>query len=162
MWQRIQTVFLAVAILALLASLVFPIWIIRVNSEDTVLTSFYLVTGIKEYSAQGVDMGGTYNYMPYALTAMLCVAAITLAIIEIFKYKSRLTQMKIGALNSLFLAGVILSSFYFSSSVTKAVGSGGSYGLGMWLPGIAVLCNLLANRFIRKDEKLVRDSNRLR
>ena len=38
---------------------------------------------------------------------------------------------------------------------------GGQYGLGIWLPGIAVLCNLLSNRFIRKDEKLVRDSERL-
>jgi len=158
MWQRIQTVFLAVAVLALLASLVFPIWVTDHDTETTVLTSFYLTTGVKGENAQGA----TFDYTPYAITAMLSVAAITLIILEILKYKNRLTQMKIGALNSFFLAGVILSSFYFSTGLTKALGTSGSYGLGMWLPGVAVLCNLLANRFIRKDEKLVRDSNRLR
>ena len=105
----------------------------------------------------------SYLYMPYAITAMLCVAAITMAIIEITKYKNRMTQMKIGALNSFFLVGVILASFYFSTTLMKSLNAGGGgYGLGMWLPGVAVLCNLLANRFIRKDEKLVRDSSRLR
>jgi hypothetical protein len=69
--------------------------------------------------------------------------------------------MKLGALNSLLLAGTILSAFIFSNQLTKEF-HGGQLGLGLWLPGIAVLCNLLANRFIRRDEKLVRDSNRLR
>lgn len=157
MWQRIQTVFLAVAILSLLASMIFPIWMINTDEETKVLTSFYLMT-----TAKGAD-AGSYLYMPYSVTAMLCVAAITLAFIEITKYKNRMTQMKIGALNSFFLVGVILASFYFSNQLMKSLNAGGgSYGLGMWLPGVAVLCNLLANRFIRKDEKLVRDSNRLR
>lgn len=157
MWQRIQTVFLGVAVLSLLASLVFPIWSIEVNGEPQVLTSFYLMTGSKG------ETGAAYAYLPYSVTAMLCVAAITMAITEILKYKNRMTQMKIGALNSFFLVGVILASFYFSSDLMKTLqAGGGAYGLGMWLPGIAVFCNLLANRFIRKDEKLVRDSNRLR
>jgi hypothetical protein len=66
-----------------------------------------------------------------------------------------------GALNSLFMAGTIASAVIFSNQLMKTY-SGGVYGLGLWLPGIAVVCNLLANRFIRRDEKLVRDSNRLR
>lgn len=107
--------------------------------------------------------GAVYSYLPYSITAMLSVAAITLAIMGILKYNNRMTQMKIGALNSFFLVGVILAAFYFSNDLIKTMDAGtGAYGLGMWLPGVAVLCNLLANRFIRKDEKLVRDSNRLR
>jgi len=151
MWQRIQTVFLTVAIIALLVSLVLPIWTIEISEEANVLTAFYYLKG------------DAYQYNPYALTAMLAIASATLALIEITKYKNRLTQMKIGALNSLFLAGTIGSAFYFASQLIKSLESGGGqYGLGMWLPGIAVVCNLLANRFIRKDEKLVRDSDRLR
>jgi hypothetical protein len=38
----------------------------------------------------------------------------------------------------------------------------GKYGLGLWLPGVAVIFNLIANRLIRRDERLVRDSERLR
>jgi hypothetical protein len=69
--------------------------------------------------------------------------------------------MKLGALNSLFLAGIIVCAYIFSNQLAKTF-QGGQYGLGLWLPGVAVLCNLLANRFIRRDEKIVRDSNRLR
>jgi len=159
MWQRVQTVFLAVAVISLLASLVFPIWSIEVNGDHTVLTSFYRMTSSKGESGQGA----VYSYLPYSITAMLSVAAITLAIMGILKYNNRMTQMKIGALNSFFLVGVILAEVYFSNDLIKTMDAGtGAYGLGMWLPGVAVLCNLLANRFIRKDEKLVRDSNRLR
>jgi hypothetical protein len=96
------------------------------------------------------------------LTAILAIASATLAIIAITKYKNRFAQMKIGALNSLFMAGTIGSAVYFASQLIKSLETGGEYGLGLWLPGVAVLCNLLANRFIRRDEKLVRDSERLR
>ena len=151
MWQRIQTVFLVIVIIALLASLVLPIWSVEVNGETRVLTSFYYLNN------------GTYQYNPYSLTAIIAVAAATIALTEITKFKNRLTQIKLGALNSLFLVGVLFGSFYFSNQLMKGLeGTKGQYGLGMWLPFVAVVCNLLANRFIRRDEKLVRDSNRLR
>lgn len=151
MWQRIQTVFLAIVIVALLVSLVLPIWTAEVNGETTVLTSFYYLSN------------STYQYNPYSLTAIIAVAAATIALTEITKFKNRLTQIKLGALNSLFLVGVLFASFYFSNQLMKSLeGAKGQYGLGMWLPFVAVICNLLANRFIRRDEKLVRDSDRLR
>ncbi|MEJ7643291.1 MAG: DUF4293 domain-containing protein [Chryseolinea sp.] len=149
MWQRIQTVFLVIVIIGVLVTLIFPIWTINSNGEQTVLTGFYLLKG------------NVYQYTPYAITAMLAIASATLALIQITKYKSRVTQMKMGALNSFFLVGVCGSAYWFSSQLIKLMGPG-QYGLGMWLPAIAILANLLANRFIRKDEKLVRDSNRLR
>jgi Domain of unknown function (DUF4293) len=151
MWQRIQTVFLAIAIASLMVSLVFPIWTIEANGELNVLTSFYYLKG------------SVYNYNPYSITAMIAIASATLAFIEITKYKNRLTQMKIGALNSLFLVGVIGFGLYFTTQLAKTFpGVQGTYGLGLWIPFIAVICNLMANRFIRKDERLVRDSDRLR
>lgn len=151
MWQRIQTVFLAVAIVALLASLILPIWTIDINGEKNVLTAFYYLKG------------NAYQYNPYCLTAIAAIASATLSLTEITKYKNRLTQLKLGALNSLLLAGTILSAIYFATQLAKGFeGVAGQYGLGLWLPGVAVVCNLLANRYIRKDEKLVRDSNRLR
>ena len=155
MWQRIQTVFLLIAIISLIAAILFPIWIHETVGQTHKLFAFhYSITG------QSGDMIST-DYMPYCLTAILAIASITIAIIEIGKYKDRMLQMKLGALNSLFLAGTIVSAFVFSNNFTEEF-KGGQLGLGLWLPGIAVLCNLLANRFIRRDEKLVRDSNRLR
>jgi glucan phosphoethanolaminetransferase (alkaline phosphatase superfamily) len=155
MWQRIQTVFLLIAIISLIAAIIFPIWVYQDAFDQThKLFAFH-------YSITSKNGKMITEYFPYCLTAILAIAAITISIIEIRKYRDRVLQMKLGALNSLFLAGTIASAFIFSNQLSKEF-QGGQFGLGLWLPGIAVLCNLLANRFIRRDEKLVRDSNRLR
>jgi hypothetical protein len=155
MWQRIQTVFLVIAIISLIAAILFPIWTHGAIGQTHKLFAFHYTI-----SGQSGEMITT-QYFPYSTTAILAIASITLSVIEIGKYRDRVLQMKLGALNSLFLAGVILSAFLFSNQLSKDL-QGGQFGLGLWLPGIAVVCNLLANRFIRSDEKLVRDSNRLR
>ncbi len=154
MWQRIQTLFLVIAILALVAAIFLPIWVFEGTTETHQLYPLHYTV-----KSPGQEVGNTI-YLPYSLTAILAVAAITLAIIEIGKSKNRVLQMKLGALNSLFMAGTILCAVLFSNDLVKAYG--GTYGLGLWLPGLAVLCNLLANRFIRRDERVVRESNRLR
>ncbi|MEX2231919.1 MAG: DUF4293 domain-containing protein [Cyclobacteriaceae bacterium] len=155
MWQRIQTVFLVIAIISLIAAIIFPIWVHLSAGQMHKLFAFHY--SITSQSGEMI----TTQYFPYFTTAILAIASITLSIIEIGKFKDRVLQMKLGALNSLFLAGVILSAFLFSNQLSKEF-QGGQFGLGLWLPGIAVICNLLANRFIRRDEKLVRNSNRLR
>ena len=155
MWQRIQTVFLVLAIISLVAAILFPIWAHEALGQTHKLFALhYSITG------QSGEMIST-DYIPYCTTAILAVAAITISIIEIGKFRNRVLQMKLGALNSLFLAGTIASAFIFSNELATEF-QGGRLGLGLWLPGIAVLCNLLANFFIRRDERLVRDSNRLR
>lgn len=155
MWQRIQSVFLVVAILSLIGAIFFPIWVHQaIGQTHKLFALHYSITG---RSGEMI----TTQYFPYSITAVLAVAAITISIAELGKYRNRMLQMKLGALNSLFLAGTIVSAFIFSNQLAKEF-QGGQLGLGLWLPGVAVLCNLLANRFIRRDEKLVRDSNRLR
>jgi hypothetical protein len=154
MWQRIQTVFLAVAIISLVASIFLPIW--GFQAADGSVHELYAL----HYSVVK-DNIRTTSYMPYCLVAMLALAAATISVIEIRRYDNRLLQMKLGALNSFFMAGTIAAAVIFANNMVKAHG-GGSYGLGMWIPGLAVICNLLANQFIRRDEKLVRDSDRLR
>jgi type IV secretory pathway TrbD component len=154
MWQRIQTVFLAIAILSLIATIFLPIWVYDSGQQVHKLYSLH-------YSIYQGETISSQNYLPYSITAMVAIAALTIAIIEIRKFKDRMLQMKLGALNSLFMAGTIACAVIFSNPLVKEF-QGGHYGLGLWLPGVAVICNLLANRFIRRDERLVRDSNRLR
>jgi hypothetical protein len=154
MWQRIQTVFLLIVIGSLVTTLFLPIWIHHDSSGQT----YELYPLHYSITKDGVR---TTQYFPYTLTAILAIAAATLAIIEIRKFKDRVLQMKLGALNSFFMAGTILSAVIFSNQFIKSF-QGGVYGLGLWLPGVAVICNLISNFFIRRDERLVRDSNRLR
>ena len=154
MWQRIQTVFLVIAILSLVSTIFLPIWIYEEPSgKSHALYALHYST-----MENGVK---TTLYFPYFITAILAIAAATIASIEIGKYQNRLLQMKLGALNSLFMAATIGSAVLFANQMFQTY-KGGSYGWGLWIPGIAVICNLVANRFIRRDEKFVRDSERLR
>jgi hypothetical protein len=150
MWQRIQTLFLVLAVIALLVSLVQPIWSMTdAEVPAYILTPFYLAKG------------GAYQYFPYSLAAIFSVAAITLAITSISRFKNRVLQIKLGALNSLILVGTVGCSVYFATQLIKEF-EGGEYGMGLYLPVVAVFCNLVANFFIRRDERLVRNSERLR
>jgi predicted membrane protein len=154
MWQRIQTVFLAIAIVSLVAAIFLPIWVFQDPSGKS-HELYALHYSIIENGARNT------TYFPYSITAILLIAAATLAFLEIRKFKDRITQIKMGALNSLIIAIAMCAAVYFGTTMIKTF-QGGRYGLGLWLPAIAVVCNWLAIRFIKRDEKLVRDSDRLR
>jgi hypothetical protein len=150
MWQRVQTVFLGLTVVSLMVSLVQPIWQITEPEVTRVLTPFY-------YLHQGA-----YHYMPYALTAVLGIASITVALSEIKRYDKRLVQIKLGAFNSVLLAGMMICAVWFASQLSEQYPGNFSYGLGLYMIGVAVITNWLALRFIRKDEQLVKDSDRIR
>jgi glucan phosphoethanolaminetransferase (alkaline phosphatase superfamily) len=154
MWQRVQTIFLAVTVACLVAMIFFPIW--EVKTETTRLTLYPLY-----YRAQLGDAISEI-YFPYCVTAILALAAATIALIEIQKFENRLLQMKLGALNSLFISGCGFAAVFFFIKLQKAAQAQGNLGLALYLPFAALLLNSVANRFIRKDEKLVKDSERLR
>ncbi|MBX2965151.1 MAG: DUF4293 domain-containing protein [Cyclobacteriaceae bacterium] len=149
MWQRIQTVFLVITIVSLLVSLIQPIWQAQAGETTLVLTPFYLLENT------------TYSYLPYSLTAILAIAAITIAIFEIKRFDNRPLQIKLGALNSLILAGFMVSAVLFTNSLMKQH-QGATGKVWLILAGAAVISNWLAIRFIRRDERIVRESDRLR
>jgi hypothetical protein len=150
MWQRIQTVFLGLTIIASIISLILPVWQGQLDGSLITLTPFYLTQ--KE----------AYDYMPYCITAVLLVASITVSLIEVKRFDNRILQMKLGFLNTLILAGSMVCVAVFTMNLTKEYPTGAKNGMGMFLIFGAVLCNWLALRFIRRDERLVRDSDRLR
>jgi len=100
--------------------------------------------------------------MPYSVTAVIGIASITVCIMEIRRYTNRLVQIKLGALNSVLLAGMMICAVYFSNQVTQQHPGNFKYGWGLYMIFVAVICNWLAIRFIRRDERLVRDSDRIR
>ena len=153
MWQRIQTLFLVLVVVSMVLSMFLPIWNITDGTKEMQLDPLHFT--IVENGAR------VTSYFPYCMTAILMTAAATLAILEIRRFDNRITQIKIGTLNSLVLAGVMICVVVFYNNVTKEYGYG-RYGLSLWIPFIGVASNWLAMRFIRKDEKLVRDSDRIR
>lgn len=154
MWQRKQTVFLAIAIACLVGMIFFPVWEAKDETSRWVLYPLYY----------GVKTGDTNTvvYFPYSIIAILGIAAATISAIEIGKFENRLLQLKLGALNSLFMAGCMGSAAYLAIKLIQANHISGNYGVSLFFPAVAMVCNAVANRFIRKDENLIKDSDRLR
>jgi peptidoglycan/LPS O-acetylase OafA/YrhL len=136
----------------------FPVWVATIQTGNTaILYSFFPL----HFSTKTGDVTSTI-YFPYSITAMFAVASATVAILEIRRFDNRLLQIKMGALNSLFIAATLGSAVFFAIKLIKINSTSGEYGLALFMPVVAMLCNAVANRFIRKDEKTVRDSDRLR
>lgn len=154
MWQRLQTVFLSIAAAALIIMILFPVWESTTAGGRVTLYPLYL----------RVQNGKllTESYFPYSFIALLAIAGATVSIYSIGKYKDRLLQLKLGAFNSLLLAGCGFLSVYFSLKLQRESQVEGYFGMALYLPFAAMVLNAVANRFIRRDEKVVRDSDRLR
>jgi Domain of unknown function (DUF4293) len=98
------------------------------------------------------------------LTALLGASTI-LSIGILFNYKNRMRQMMMGLINSMLIAGTVGYGFYIVFKETIPLFSpeqNGKYDLGFYALVIALLGNMIANRLIRKDEMLVRSSDRMR
>ena len=149
MWQRTQTIFLAIAVVAMFLMIFFPIWEGSDGGERVVFYPFYL-----KHPAGQV-------YSPFVAIAILAIASITVGIIEIGRYRNRMLQIKLGALNSLLMAGTMVAAILMARNLQADLGAG-AWGISLFMPAVGMICNSIANRFIRRDEQLVRESDRLR
>lgn len=158
MLQRIQTVFLLLVIILMGMALFLPLWTHMGEGTDI----YYKLTPFL-YESFDTTLGQPVHvYFPYAIVGILAIASIIIAIIEVTRYSNRLLQMKLGALNSLLMAGTMCLGVYFATELMEEEAVTGGFGAGLFLPAAAMICNIIANRFIRKDERLVRSVDRIR
>jgi len=156
MWQRVQTIFLSMIILFIGIILISGIWHKEnpQTKQRAELTAYQLV-----YTQDG-KMIKAISTLYIAISALIVLVTTLYSIVS---FKNRLLQMKLGLANSLFLSAMLAGMVYgsFEGEQIFPVPEKGIYELGFYLCGMALMSNLLANRFIRKDEKLVND-DRLR
>lgn len=153
MIQRLQSIFLLVMTIVLLTATTVPIW--------TQTGAFRL----SAWQLQEVNATGELLHrMPYALLGVCCWLAAIVALYELFRYDNRGLQLKLGMLNNLLVLAVLVSILYLTrqKAALPLVSAPGKYQLGFFLLIIALASNLLANHFIRKDERLVRSADRMR
>ena len=96
----------------------------------------------------------------YSIVAGISGLAIIIVLIEILKFKNRVVQMKLAIANSFLMSINLALMTYFVIDLQKE--HVGGFGLGIFIYAMAMLLNILARRFIQKDEKLVRSVDRLR
>jgi len=113
------------------------------------------------YNKPGAGLAAPGNVW---LIAAFAAASAAVALFEISQFRNRFTQLRLGILNLLLILCTIGAGFYFSNLGEQMLNIKmlGTYQAGFYLPTLALLLNLLANRFIRRDEQLVRSMDRLR
>ena len=136
MIQRIQSLWLLLASACAFASFKFP---------------YYSGTNSKGLSPY--ELNATENFLLLFTTAIVG----GLALFTIFLFKKRTLQLRLCVLGILLEA--ILIFLYYREVKTFTLGT---YSLTAILHSIIVLAFVLAARAINKDEKLVKDSDRLR
>lgn len=164
MIQRVQTVLLLIIAIAMAMMPFTNIW----GELDATTNQLRVLSG---FQLEVIDTNGTLND-PSDDTVIssqstwyigsLAILASLVAFVSIFSFKNRLNQMKLGALNALIMAGILGISFYTIYANEPLIDGQGSITTGFYLPAGAMMLNILANRFIRKDEKLVKSVDRLR
>ena len=143
MIQRIQSVYL------LLASVITGVLIFVFNLWTSISKDIF-----------AIDLLNRESYLLKSIPVLFLVSAI-LAFVAIFLFKNRKLQFVIGRLAilvNLILLGLLI---YVSLTLPGEV-SISEKGIGMFIPIIAILLIVLANKAIKKDEDLVKSVDRLR
>jgi len=124
----------------------------------------FVVTGILPFFIPLWTMtdGKVYFFMQNQVYVVLFGLSTTLSLLSIISYKKRQNQFVIGRLNiilNLILLGLFVYRSLNVSGETLAVSE---KGIGMFLPIVAIVLLVLANKAIKKDEDLVKSVDRLR
>lgn len=157
MLQRIQTVYLAIVVIAGFVLIVMP------------LALFYheLYGNYKlfVYGLQCMDPDPRIQvsiWFTSPLFVLVCLSVI-LAILTILSYKNRILQIRLVTFNILLnILLVVLFFLFYSGKIEELTKITPEYQIGVFLPLVSLVFLVLANRAIRKDEQLVKSADRLR
>lgn len=145
MLQRIQSIFLLVSGIA-----------------------FFLLFAVSFATSNKVE-AGIFTDQAYSITDNPILIGLTvigggLALFNIFIYKNRSLQMRLGYVIIVLsiLLPLVASLLFFNQYSQMESDIEINEGFGIGLPILALITTILANRFIKKDDKLVRSSDRLR
>ena len=124
----------------------------------------FVVTGVLPFFIPLWTMadGKDYFFMQNQVYVVVLGLSTTLSLLSIISYKKRQNQFVIGRLNmilNLILLGLFVYRSLNLSGETLVVSE---KGIGMFLPIVAIVLLVLANKAIKKDEDLVKSVDRLR
>ena len=164
MWQRVQTLYLVLALICVFLAIFFPLFKLSIEDIEMVFDAY----GAKGY--EGGEMR-TQKDVPLYLANVLVGILI---LVTLFLYKNRKKQLLVGRIN--FFLNIFLVIFLFTFTfwgveiyasvenieLPEDVEYKTSLGLGFFFCVAVLPLVFLANLGIKRDEKLVRSLDRLR
>ncbi len=156
MIQRIQTLFLILVILLGITMFFFPL-----ASFVSDLHYFKLYVYQLKNMVPGSEI--SFGFSTILPLLLINVAIIVISAYTIFKYKNRILQVKLVRFCMLLTMFMIVGIFFlYPQLIEKHVSGTTEFGFSAYLPLISLLLLYLANRYILRDERLVRSIDRLR
>lgn len=143
MIQRIQSIFMLLAGGVLGLEFVFPF------AKNTQATDGYFSDNV-------------FNIFDNNILLGLICTGIILSIAAIFLFKNRKLQTTINWVTMILCIIVLAIGYFFLSQDQTGELAGVNVGIGSILPIVSLILLLIANRFIGKDESLVKSMDRLR
>ncbi|MFT5185216.1 MAG: hypothetical protein ACI84C_002354 [Flavobacteriales bacterium] len=155
MLQRIQSIYLLLASLLLLAVVLFPLFAFDGASTSFILKMCSFSNGEESLS------------IPTLYWVWLSLAWLTglMLLTSLFGFKNRKGQMKRGRLAYVLILAVLVCGYFTGGAAEDMLPEGtwtNVYGIAFYLPAAALAFNFLANRSIKGDEDLVKSLDRLR
>jgi hypothetical protein len=147
MLQRLQSLYLLLAMVPYVLLFFFPI------------AEYTTPDAINTFSLMEITNGNSNSTVPLIIVVCLLAAA---CLVTIFLFKKRPLQIKITAITLLVHIGFIAAVFYSADFIANKLGTVANYKAGMYIALIPILFIVLAHRAIRKDEKMVNNTDRLR
>lgn len=134
----------------------------RIQTIYLLLT--FLITGVLLFFIPlwTLNTGKAFYFMQDQVYTVLLGLSTMLTVFSIISYKKRQNQFVMGRLN-IILNLILLGLFvYRSLNLSGEAVAVSEKGIGMFLPIVAIVLLVLANKAIKKDEDLVKSVDRLR
>lgn len=150
MIQRIQTVFLLLTAILMGVTIICPL--LEIYDGQKFVLEFRSLGFTRLVSIEKMTWGVLF----------FTILSVLAPLVNIFMYKSRKRQITIGWITSLFIVLYYITAGVYFMSYIGLDAEGISIQLGIILPLLALIFNILAISRIKKDEKLVKSLDRIR
>lgn len=153
MIQRVQSLFILLTLILTIVALFIPFAVIAADGTEILTVK---ATGLyQQMQGNEVLLSNIYPIL------LLISAAILLQIVTLFLFRKRKLQIRFCTFGSVLQAGIILLALFYIYQL-KGDNNTIHFGFALILPLISIVSNILAGRYINKDEKLIKSLDRLR
>lgn len=156
MIQRIQTLYLVIALVCMSLFYFIPFGSIEMQTEAGISDVSLGLYGADFSAGDGVE-----HYSTLPLLILLSFVVLTI-VSTILLYRHRILQIRMCVFNAILALGCSGLAFFYLYQASEKYGTDFSTSVLVVLPIVAAILLFLALRAIAKDEALVRSIDRIR
>jgi DMSO/TMAO reductase YedYZ heme-binding membrane subunit len=154
MIQRIQTLFLLLALGCMGLFYIFPF--------GEVITSTGDIVEVSSMGADYINKNGEIQHFSGIFMLIIVTISVLTTLVSLFLFKKRMLQIRLNVFNFIVQLGTIGIIFFYLIQATKEFGIDYNTKIMVVTPLAASILTFLAIRAIARDEALIRSIDRLR